>query len=148
MVKRTGGTPGAPQASIAEAIAAITALLGGGRTDLSGIDCDFSAVSPFDAGVLRAARAVPAGQTTTYGALATTLGDPALARRVGQALGRNPLPIIVPCHRIMGADGRLVGFSARGGVALKLQMLTIEGAPVGGGAGLFDDLPLALKPRP
>ncbi|MEO0385905.1 MAG: MGMT family protein [Pseudomonadota bacterium] len=71
-----------------------------------------------------------------------------MARRVGQALGRNPLPIIVPCHRIMGADGRLVGFSARGGVALKLQMLTIEGAPVEGGAGLFDDLPLALKPRP
>ncbi|MEO0385904.1 MAG: hypothetical protein AAF281_00030 [Pseudomonadota bacterium] len=87
LVKRTGGTPGAPQASIAEAIAAITALLGGGRTDLSGIECDFSAVSPFDAGVLRAARAVPAGQTTSYGALlqprwATRPWRAGLARRL------------------------------------------------------------------
>ena len=65
---------------------------------------------------------------TTYGAIAAGLGDPALARAVGQALGRNPWPIVVPCHRVTGADGRMGGFSAPGGRATKLRLLEIEGA--------------------
>lgn len=68
--------------------------------------------------------AIPYGQTTTYGALAAALGDPALAQRVGQAVGRNPLSIVVPCHRVVGADGRLTGYA--GGLARKAYLLDLE----------------------
>jgi methylated-DNA-[protein]-cysteine S-methyltransferase len=73
------------------------------------------------------------------------LGDKALSRAVGRALGRNPFPIIVPCHRVLGANGRLTGFSAGGGIETKLRMLAIEGARIGSQPTLFDELPLKLK---
>ena len=144
---RTGATPGDPTPVIQRAIQLITDLLDGGRTDLSSILCDLGETEPFAAQVYAKARAIPAGQTITYGDIARDLGDVSLARRVGQALGRNPLPIIVPCHRVMGANGMLVGFSATGGVETKLKMLDIERAQLGESPGLFDDLPLAAKPR-
>lgn len=148
LVARTGGAlRGEPPAAIADAIAAITALLGGEKRDLSFIACDFSGIEPLRARVYAAARAIPPGETVTYGAVALQLGDKRLAQSVGQALGRNPFPIIVPCHRVLGADGRLVGFSATGGIGTKLRMLAIEGAQIGAEAGLFADLPLATKPR-
>ena len=84
---------------------AITALLEGERTDLTFIACDFSNVDPFAAEVYTITRAIPAGETRTYGAIALQIGDAQLARDVGQALGRNPFPIIVPCHRVIGANG-------------------------------------------
>lgn len=71
-------------------------------------------------------REIPAGQTASYGDLARKLGDPTLARAVGRANGRNPLPIVVPCHRVIGADGSLVGFG--GGLELKRRLLEHEGA--------------------
>jgi len=142
-----GAVEGKPPPAIQRATAAISALLGGERTDLAFITCDFSRVDPFAARVYAAARAIPPGETLTYGAIAVQLGDRLLAQSVGQALGRNPLPIIVPCHRVMGANGRLTGFSANGGVETKLKMLMIEGARIGEAPGLFDDLPLAVKPR-
>lgn len=82
----------------------------------------------------------------TYGDIARRLGDVGLARAVGQALGRNPWPIVVPCHRVLGADGKVGGFSAPGGVTSKLRMLTIERARTSDAPPLFDDLPLAVRP--
>jgi methylated-DNA-[protein]-cysteine S-methyltransferase len=142
---RTAATEGAPPPVIRRAIAAMTALLDGEGTDLGFIACDLSGVDAFARQVYVATRAIPPGETRTYGAIATQLGDRLLARKVGQALGRNPFPIIVPCHRVMGADGRLTGFSATGGVETKLRMLAIERARVGAAPGLFGDLPLAVK---
>jgi methylated-DNA-[protein]-cysteine S-methyltransferase len=147
LAERAGAAaPGEPTAAVGTAIDAITALLDGGRTDLGFIACDFSRVGALELQVYEAARAIPPGETTTYGEIAAGLGDRLLAQAVGRALGRNPFPIIVPCHRVMGAGGRLTGFSANGGVETKLRMLAIEGARIGGEPALFSDLPLAVKP--
>jgi len=81
--------------------------------------------------------AIPPGGTATYGEVAAALGDPGLSRAVGQALGRNPWPIVVPCHRVTAADGRMGGFSAPGGGATKLRLLEIEGALVPESLPLF-----------
>lgn len=147
LAAQTGAKKGEPPTAIRRAIGLITALLEGERTDLTSIVCDFGETDPFAVKVYAATRAIPAGQTSTYGAIASQLGDSSLARQVGQALGHNPLPIIVPCHRIIGADGKLVGFSASGGVQVKLKMLDIEGAQIGSSPGLFGDLPLATRPQ-
>lgn len=142
MAARTGGSEGTPPPHVRRAIALMTALLEGSKdNDLTGITCHFGEVRAFDAEVYAVTRTIPAGETQSYGAIALRLGDKRLARNVGRALGRNPLPIIVPCHRVMGADGRLTGFSAYGGVETKLRMLAIEGARIGETPGLFDDLP-------
>ena len=106
LASRIGAIEGEPPSEIQSAIRSITALLEGERTDLSFIQCDFGEVGAFAAKVYAAARAIPAGKTGTYGDIASQLGDTQLSRRVGQALGRNPIPIIVPCHRVLGADGR------------------------------------------
>ncbi len=147
LAARTGATQGAPPAHIRRVIRSITALLDGNRTDLSFIACDFSGVDPFAEKVYAVTRAIPAGETLTYGDIATRLGDKRFAQRVGQELGRNPFPIIVPCHRVVGANGRLTGFSAHGGVETKLKLLAIEGASIGEPQGLFGHLPMAVKPQ-
>jgi methylated-DNA-[protein]-cysteine S-methyltransferase len=125
-----------PPLNVQRAIDAIVALLGGEVTDLSSIVLDMRRVSDFHRRVFEIARAIPAGETSTYGAIATQLGDPTAARAVGQALGRNPFPIIVPCHRVLAAAGKLGGFSGSGGNVTKLRMLAIEGAQVHGELGL------------
>jgi len=117
-----------PPPAAAEAIARITAFLAGASDDFHDLALDLSAASELERSVYAAAQAIPAGTTITYGALAAGLGDQALARAVGQALGRNPWPIVVPCHRITAADGRTGGFSAPGGTVTKLKLLEIEGA--------------------
>lgn len=147
LAAKSGGTEGAPPHAISQAIAAMTSLLDGQQTDLTFITCDFAGMETFAALVYAATRTIPAGETSTYGAIAAQLGDSGLARGVGQALGRNPFPIIVPCHRVIGTDGKLVGFSANGGVEMKLRMLEIERAQIGDPPGLFDRLPLAVRPR-
>jgi methylated-DNA-[protein]-cysteine S-methyltransferase len=147
LTRRTGALEGAPPPAIQIAIASITALLEGARTDLNFISCDFGGVDAFSAGVYAATRSIPAGETRTYGAIAAALGDSRLARDVGRALGRNPFPIIVPCHRVMGANDKLTGFSAPGGITTKLRMLAIEGAQIGAAPGLFGDLPLVTRPK-
>lgn len=147
LAARTGAVKGEPPPAIRRAIGSITSLLEGEQTDLTSIVCDLGGIDPFDAQVYAATREIPAGETSTYGAIASQIGDKQLARDVGQALGRNPFPIVIPCHRVVGAGGKLTGFSAAGGVATKLRMLAIEGAQVGETPGLFDDLPLAAKPQ-
>ncbi|WP_114951320.1 methylated-DNA--[protein]-cysteine S-methyltransferase [Sphingosinicella terrae] len=110
------------------AIESICGLLGGVHADLSAIPLDLAAVGAFEASVYRASQAIPPGCTVTYGELATRIGDRGAARAVGQALGRNPWPIVVPCHRVTAADGRFGGFSAPGGISTKRRLLEIEGA--------------------
>ncbi len=117
-----------PSAAASAAIGRIAAFLSGANEDFSDFPLDFSAVGAWDRSVYRETRTIPAGATLTYGALAARLGDPGQARAVGQALGRNPWPIVVPCHRVTAADGRMGGFSAPGGRATKLRLLEIEGA--------------------
>jgi methylated-DNA-[protein]-cysteine S-methyltransferase len=94
----------------------------------TGPELDLSWARPFTRTVLQACRSIPAGETRSYGQLAQTVGRPAAARAVGGALGRNPLPLVVPCHRVVGARGRLTGFTAPGGLDLKRRMLDLEAA--------------------
>jgi methylated-DNA-[protein]-cysteine S-methyltransferase len=147
LITRSGSAKaGDPPQAVQHAIEAIKALLAGERVDLSFIPCDFSAIDPFNARVYHITRTIQPGETLTYGEIALQLGDRLLAQSVGRALGRNPFPIIVPCHRVLGARGRLTGFSANGGLETKLRMLAIEGAHPGAAPTLFDNLPLAMKP--
>jgi methylated-DNA-[protein]-cysteine S-methyltransferase len=132
--------------AVRHTIAEITALLAGERRDLSDAVLDCAAVPDFNRRVYDVARAIPPGSTLSYGEVAERLGDRGLAREVAQALGQNPFPIIVPCHRVMAAGGKTGGFSAPGGVRTKLKLLSIERAQPSGPT-LFDDLPLATQPR-
>jgi methylated-DNA-[protein]-cysteine S-methyltransferase len=127
----------APNAEIEHAVAAIAELLAGKPADLSEVRLDLERVPEFNARVYEIARAIPPGETLTYGEIAVKLGDRLLARDVGQALGKNPWPIVVPCHRVTAAGGKLGGFSARGGVNTKLKLLAIEGAKAAAQADLF-----------
>ena len=105
----------------------IVALLAGECRDLSAAVLDCEAVPDFNRRVYDVARAIPAGTTLSYGEVAEHLGDRNLARDVAQALGQNPFPIIVPCHRVMAAGGKTGGFSAPGGVRTKLRLFRSRG---------------------
>jgi methylated-DNA-[protein]-cysteine S-methyltransferase len=117
-----------PPLVVRDAVDAMRALLAGEPRDLSSVALDMDAVPPFHRRVYAAARTVPPGETVSYGDVAARAGAPGAARAVGQALGRNPFPIVVPCHRVLAAGGKTGGFSANGGVATKLRMLAIEAA--------------------
>jgi len=136
-----------PTPTITGAIARIRALLEGQRDDLTTIILDMEGEPEFHRRVYDLARAIPPGETRTYGDIAADLGDKTLSRAVGQALGRNPWPIVIPCHRVLAANGKTGGFSANGGVETKMRMLTIERAGTSAAPSLFADLPLAAKPR-
>jgi methylated-DNA-[protein]-cysteine S-methyltransferase len=127
-----------PTAEVQRAIGRIVELLAGKPDDLRDIALDLEGVPEFNRGVYDIARSIPPGQTMTYGDIAKRLGGVELSRDVGQALGHNPCPIVVPCHRVLAAGKKPGGFSARGGVTTKLKMLAIEGAPVNHTPGLFD----------
>lgn len=137
----------APPPVMQQAIDSIVALLRGETTDLSFITLDMDGIPPFRQSIYAVLRGIPAGTTLSYGEIATRLGDGSAARDVGEAMGKNPFPIIVPCHRVVGAGGKVGGFSAPGGVATKLRMLNIERARVGEVPALFGNLPLAARPR-
>ena len=129
----------APPPAIQRAVDGIVALLQGESSDLTSIDLDMALVPSFDRRVYEVARTIPPGSTLTYGEIAARLGERRLAREVGQALGQNPFAIVVPCHRVVAAGGKIGGFSARGGIRTKLRMLAIEGAPATGMLPLFDE---------
>jgi methylated-DNA-[protein]-cysteine S-methyltransferase len=120
-------SPAEPPAPVQQAIDGIVALLRGERRDLREIALDFEGVPEFHRRVYELSRTIAPGATMTYGDIARRLGRPGTARAVGQALGQNPWPIVVPCHRVLAADGGMGGFSAPGGVATKRRMLEIEG---------------------
>lgn len=120
----------APTPEIARAVEGVRALMRGEKDDLMDVAIEIDRVPAFNAQVYEIARAIPPGETLTYGQIAERLGDKLLARDVGQALGANPWPIVVPCHRVTAAGGKLGGFSAPGGAATKLKLLAIEGAAV------------------
>ena len=145
LARDLGATEGKPSLEIWQAVESMTALLEGEKIDLSTIRCSFDGCEAFALDFYAATRAIPACETRTYGAIASELGDKAWARRVGRALGQNPIPIIVPCHRVVGANQKLTGFSAHGGVETKRRMLEIEGARVEDTPSLFPDLGIVPK---
>jgi len=138
LLRRWPALPAAePPADVRDAIDGIRALLAGEPVDLGGVRLDMHDIEPLPRRVYEIARDIPRGRTLSYGDIALRLGDKALARAVGQALGHNPFAPVVPCHRVLAADGRPGGFSAHGGVRTKLRLLAIEGARAGQQPDLF-----------
>src|SRR5882724_12719325 len=127
-----------PPPDVRRALAGIVALLRGEARDLSDVALDMERVPPFHRRVYDAARSIPPGATLSYGEIAARIGAPGAARAVGQALGRNPFAIVVPCHRVLAAGGKVGGFSANGGITTKLRLLAIEGRHANDQPGLFD----------
>ncbi len=130
-------TEAEPPSSLGGVVEGIRALMHGEKADLLDAPLDLERVRDFHAKVYEIARRIPQGQTLAYGEIAIQLGDRLLARDVGAALGKNPWPIVVPCHRVTAADGKLGGFSARGGAQTKLKLLAIEGATAAAQPDLF-----------
>jgi methylated-DNA-[protein]-cysteine S-methyltransferase len=119
------------------AIDGIVAVLDGAPLDLGFVPLDERGIDPFRRTVYAATRTIRPGSIVTYGDIARTIGQADGAREVGAALARNPFPIVVPCHRVVGANGKLTGFSAPGGLETKRRMLELEGAPGYGQQTLF-----------
>jgi methylated-DNA-[protein]-cysteine S-methyltransferase len=127
--RRSGQTEAEPPTWVAEIIERIKRHLDGDVQDFSDVPFDFTRVTDFIRTVLCATLSVKPGQTATYGDLAAAIGhSPAVSRAVGSALGGNPWPLLIPCHRIVAATGHMTGFSAPGGVATKVKLLALEGA--------------------
>jgi methylated-DNA-[protein]-cysteine S-methyltransferase len=120
----------------AEAAAALCRYFAGERTSFSDVVLDLAGCEPFERTIYAAARQIAWGTTASYGELARAAGAPDAARVVGRAMGRNPVPIVIPCHRVITADGRIGGFSAPGGVDTKQRLHQLEGIL------LADDAPL------
>jgi methylated-DNA-[protein]-cysteine S-methyltransferase len=137
MRRRTpGAEPGTPAPMVSEAVAGVKRYFEGNEADFAQLELDLDGQDEFFKRVYAAARRVRWGQTTTYGALAKELGGgPETARDVGQAMASNPIPLIIPCHRVLAAGGKIGGFSAPGGAAAKVRMLGLEGVQVGSSTG-------------
>jgi methylated-DNA-[protein]-cysteine S-methyltransferase len=137
-----------PPPKIAAVIEDIVSLLDGKKADFSDAPVDIKTLPEFNRRVYEITSAIPPGATMTYGEIAAKLGEePQAARDVGQALGENPVPLIIPCHRVLAANGKSGGYSGSGGVKTKLRLLTIEGAKLSNEPTLFERLPLASRPR-
>lgn len=129
MLRRTpGAEPGAPPSTVKAAVVAVQQYFEGEETDFSGVALDLDGQEEFFKRVYATARQLKWGQTTTYGTIAKEMGGGwEMARDVGQAMSRNPIPLIIPCHRVLAAGGKLGGFSAPGGASSKMRMLALEG---------------------
>jgi methylated-DNA-[protein]-cysteine S-methyltransferase len=126
-----GGAPGEPPQPVADVVVAVKRYFDGEVVDFSDVALDLAAQEALFKQIYAAARRVGWGHTTTYGALAKELGaGPEVARDVGLAMAKNPVPLIIPCHRVLAAGGKLGGFSAPGGATTKRHMLELEGVPV------------------
>jgi methylated-DNA-[protein]-cysteine S-methyltransferase len=132
-----GATLAAPPAEVRAVVEDIAALLAGEPRRLEEAELDWSGVAAFDRRVYEAARRIEPGVTLAYGEVAARCGVPGRAREIGAAMGRNPFPLIVPCHRVVAADGALGGFSAAGGRQTKRRLLEIEGAAIAAQQPLF-----------
>ena len=147
----TLGADVAAPGSVRAAIEAIVAVLAGSGDDLRFVELDERGIEPWRREVYAATRRIAPGTLATYGEIGRTIGrtGPETAREVGVALARNPFPIVVPCHRVLGANGKLTGFSAPGGLETKRRMLELEGAPGFGQQVLFGQTPVfesAVRP--
>lgn len=130
--KRSGAEPATPPQHIAEAIALVQRYLDGERIDFSNVAVDIESTGDFRRKLYEALRTIAWGKTTTYGALGRMIGGEATnAREIGQAMGKNPVPIIIPCHRVLAAGNRIGGFSAPGGISTKEKLLALEGVFAG-----------------
>jgi methylated-DNA-[protein]-cysteine S-methyltransferase len=131
-----GAAPGLPTPEVGEVVAAVKRYFEGKETDFTQLRLDLDRQDEFSQRVYAAARRIKWGQTTTYGTLARELGGgPETARDVGQAMASNPIPLIIPCHRVLAAGGKVGGFSAPGGATAKLRMLDLEGVRLGSSTG-------------
>jgi len=128
----------APPDQVRDAIEAIQAIIRGEARDATQIPLDLARVGDFERRVYEITRAIPFGSTMTYGQIARQLGQPGAAQAVGQAMGRNPVPILIPCHRVLASGKKLGGFSAPGGTATKERLLRAEGSLKGEQRSLFD----------
>jgi methylated-DNA-[protein]-cysteine S-methyltransferase len=127
-----GAKLGTPAVEVSEVVTAVKQYFEGGKVDFSHVQLDLDSQEEFFKQIYAATRRVGWGQTTTYGTLAKELGaGPEAARDVGQAMAKNPVPLIIPCHRVLAAGGKVGGFSAPGGSAAKVRMLALEGVHVG-----------------
>jgi methylated-DNA-[protein]-cysteine S-methyltransferase len=133
-----------PTPAARTAIAAITRYLAGERVDLTGIELDLAGIDPLRKRIYTAARSIGWGEVASYGEIAQRAGCPGEAREVGQAMARNPVAIVIPCHRVLAKGMKIGGFSAHGGVLTKQRLLALEGVSLG------DDAPLlpGLLPEP
>ena len=130
--------PAAPPQAVQRAIDGINALLRGQASDLASVPLDMNGVPPFHRRVYETVRAIPPGASLSYGEVAAKAEAPGAARAVGQAMRRNPFSILVPCHRVFAAGGKIGGYSAHGGLATKLRLLSMEAAAAEGAAALFE----------
>jgi methylated-DNA-[protein]-cysteine S-methyltransferase len=128
-----------PSADIQKIVEEVIALIAGDKIDFSHVTLDHAPLPEFSKRVYEIVRTIPIGQTLTYGDIAKKLGDVSLSREVGQAMGRNPTPVIMPCHRVVAASGKTGGFSAPGGVDTKMKLLSIERRHGDHAPTLFDD---------
>jgi methylated-DNA-[protein]-cysteine S-methyltransferase len=129
LTRRAAASPPVVPDAIHDTVTAIVSLLDGEHTDLRDVVLDETGIDPFRRSVYAAAREIAPGVTVSYGDIARAIGKSDAPRAVGHALGENPYPIVVPCHRVLSAAGALHGFSAPGGIATKRRMLEIERAP-------------------
>lgn len=127
-ISREPAVPGFPERALATLPEMIRRYSEGERIDFTGVPLDLYGVQIFQRQAYAELLKIGYGETTTYGAIARTLGDVALSRAVGQAMGQNPIPLLIPCHRVLGADSKPVGFSSPGGVTAKMRMLALEHA--------------------
>jgi methylated-DNA-[protein]-cysteine S-methyltransferase len=134
-INRDGAQPGAPTRAIEGIINRIEDYAEGSAVDFADVTLDLAGVPEFNRRTYALLVGVGWGRTTTYGALARQLGDVTLSRAVGAAMGANPIPLVIPCHRVLASDGRAGGFSAPGGAEAKRRMLGLEGVAVGAPQG-------------
>lgn len=134
-LNRGGAHPGEPTRAIAALMDRIEDYAEGERVHFMDVDLDLGGVPDFHRRAYEILVTVGWGETLTYGDLARRLGDVGLSRAVGQAMGANPVPLVIPCHRVLASDGKPGGFSAPGGSVSKVKMLALEGVSVGAPAG-------------
>lgn len=134
-INRDGAKPGEPSRAIATVINQIEDYADGIAVRFDAVQLDLAGLPAFHRKAYGLLLGCGWGQTTSYGALARELGDVTLSRAVGQAMGANPIPLIIPCHRVLASTGKPGGFSAPGGALSKMRMLALEGVSVGAPAG-------------
>lgn len=129
LIRRVGGKPERSPDRLKQATHQLTEYLEG-RRETFDLPVDLGGLTPFQESVLLAVARVPRGQVATYAEIARLIKRPKAARAVGQALRRNPIPIVIPCHRVLASDGGLGGYTGRGGMRTKKQLLSLEGVEV------------------